>query len=119
MAETPESDIPDEETRRPPATTIDGRENQLISLAVDLAEQQLADGTASAQVISHFLKMGSTREQLEQKRLEHDIELMKAKKEGMVAAERIEGLYAAAIDAMRRYSGHEPEPEDDEEDYDD
>ena len=95
-------------SRRPPATTPEARENQLISKAVDLAARQLDDGSASAQVITHFLKLGSSREKLEQERLEKENELLGAKKEAMAAAGRIEELYSEAIQAMRQYAGQEP-----------
>lgn len=108
-----------ERRKRPPATTPEGRENQLIAKAVDLAEQQLEDGTASAQVISHYLKLGSSRERLEQERLTNENSLLVAKREAMASAQRVEELYSAAIDAMRRYAGHEPLPENQDEDEDD
>jgi hypothetical protein len=94
-------------TRRPPATTPEGRENQLISLAVGLAERQLSEGTASSQVISHYLKLGSSRERLEQERLGNENDLLRAKKEMMESAQRIEVLYGEALNAMRSYAGHE------------
>lgn len=95
-------------SRGKPATTPEARENQMISLAVDLAESQLTSGTASAQVISHYLKLGSTREKLEQERLRRENELLEAKSEAMASAKRVEELYMAALDAMRSYSGQEP-----------
>lgn len=91
--------------RRPPATTPEARENQLISLAVDLAEEQIRSGTASSQVISHFLKLGSTKEKLEKEILEQQKELMKAKTESIRSAKRIEELYKEALNAMRLYAG--------------
>lgn len=94
--------------RRPPARTPEARENQLIGLSVDLAERQLRDGTASAQVITHFLKLGTTREKLEQEMLRENVELQRAKREAMASAARVEELYGAAIDAMRTYAGHGP-----------
>ena len=102
-----------QKVKRPPATTPEGRERQLISLAVDLAEQQLQDGTASAQVISHYLKLGSTREQLEQARLAEDIKLQRAKAEALESTQRIESLYAEALSAMKSYAGQPPEVLDD------
>lgn len=99
-------------TRRP-ATTVEGRENQLVSLAVDLAEKQLRDGTASAQVTTHYLKLGSTREQLEQDRLRQENELLKAKVENLGSMKRMEELYKDAMDAFRGYRG-ESDEEDDE-----
>jgi hypothetical protein len=103
--------------RRPPATTPEARENQLINKAVDLAERQLADGTASAQVITHYLKLGSSREKLEQERLARENELLEAKREAMASAARVEELYSAAIGAMRAYAGQAPlESLDDEQD---
>lgn len=93
---------------RPPARTPDARERQLIAKAVDLAERQLLDGTASAQVISHYLKLGSSRERLEQARLEGEVGLIQAKRDNMVSAARVEELYGEAINAMRAYSGQAP-----------
>ena len=92
---------------QPPATTPEGRENQLVALAVDLAEQQILAGTASAQVISHYLKMGSSREKLEQVRMTYEIELSKVKAEAMESAQRVESMYSEALTAMRRYSGQD------------
>jgi len=112
------NDQNDVATLRPAATTPQRRENQLTELAWELAEKQIRDGTASAQVISHFLKMGSSREQLEQQRLRHENELTQAKIAGMAAVERIEQKYDAALKAMRRYSGQdEPEAEPVTEEY--
>lgn len=96
------------ENRRPPATTPEGRENQLVSLAVELAERQMREGTASAQVITHYLKLGTTREKLEQERLAAENELLKAKVEALASSARVEELYKEALDAMRSYAGQEP-----------
>jgi len=102
---------------RRPATTDENRENQLVSLAIDLAERQLTEGTASAQVITHYLKLGSTRERLEQERLGRENELLGARVSAMESAKKIEELYGAALDAMRSYAGREVQDMDD--DYDD
>lgn len=91
--------------RRPPAKTPEARENQLIALAVDLAEQQLSQGTASSQVITHYLKLGSTKERIEKEILEHQKELIKAKTEAIQSQKRVEELYSNALNAMRSYSG--------------
>jgi hypothetical protein len=90
-----------------PATTDEDRENQLVSLAIDLAEKQLAEGTASAQVITHYLKVGSSREKLEQERLFRENELLGARVDTLASARKVEELYAAALDAMRSYAGRE------------
>jgi len=90
-----------------PALTPEARENQLISLAVDLAEKQLREGTASSQVITHYLKLGSTKEKLEKEILEKQKELIEAKTQSLQSAKRIEELYENALDAMRRYSGRD------------
>lgn len=105
------------QSKMPPATTPEGRENQLISLATDLAAKQLQDGSASAQVITHYLKLGSSRERLEQERLEQEVAFMKIKAEAMESAKRVEELYGQALNAMRAYSGNPLQ--DDEEDFDD
>lgn len=91
--------------KRPPATSPEAREQQLISLAVDLAERQLSDGTASSAVISHYLKLTTTREQLEQEKLRREIALSAAREDSIASAKRIEELYTNALDAMRVYQG--------------
>lgn len=94
--------------RRPPATTPEARENQMVALAFEVAEKQMREGTASAQVVSHYLKLGSTRERLEQQRLMREVDLLEKKAESMESARRVEELYEEAISAMRTYAGQEP-----------
>lgn len=91
--------------KRPPATTPEARENQLIALAYDRAEKQILEGTASSQVITHFLKLGSTKEKIEQTILTEQAKLIKAKTENLQSQARIEELYENAIIAMRKYQG--------------
>jgi len=106
-------DLEQHKTRRRPATTPEGRENELVSDALDLAARQIQEGTASSQVITHFLKLGSTRERLEQQRLEHENELTRVKIEALESQKRVEELYMEALQAMRSYSG-DIRPEDHE-----
>ena len=100
-----------------PALTPEARENQMIALAVDLAEKQLLEGTASSQVITHYLKLGTTKEKLEREILEKQKELIEAKTENLQSAKRIEELYKNALDAMKNYSGHMTESDDNEDEY--
>ena len=95
-----------------PALSPETKENQMISLAMDLAEKQLIEGTASSQVISHFLKLGSTKERLEKEKLLEENKLLKARTEALQSAKRVEELYADAIAAMKRYSGNGSGDED-------
>lgn len=106
-ASEPEQQVP--KRRRRPATTPEARENQLISLAIDLAEKQLSNGTASSQVITHYLKLGSSREQLEQEKLRSENKLNHTKIENMESQQRVEALYSGALMAMKSYSGQLPE----------
>lgn len=103
---------PSDRPRRPPATTPEGRENQMISLAHDLAEKQLSDGSASAQVVTHYLKLGSSREKLEREKLNLENELLKAKSEAIASSARVEELYKNAMSAMRAYSGQEEQQDE-------
>lgn len=96
----------DENSRGRPATSPEQREDELINLAVDLAERQLRDGTASTQVIVHYLKLGSTRGMLEQEMLQHQTKLVQAKTESLQSSKRIEELYTNALEAMRIYGGN-------------
>ena len=91
--------------RMRPAITPEARENQLIALAIDRAEQQLRDGTASSQVITHYLKLGSSKEKLEQEKLELENKLLIARTEAIQSAKDVEKLYNEALDAMKSYSG--------------
>lgn len=111
--ESPSGEIP---SRRRPASTPDARESQMIELADQLAERQLREGTASAQVITHYLKLGSSRERLEQQKLSLETKLVEAKTEQIAGQQRQEELFAEAIKAMRAYSG-EPSPVPVEEEF--
>lgn len=94
--------------RRPPATTPEARELQMVALAVDVAEQQMRDGTASAAVITHYLKLASSREKLEQERLSRENVLLAAKAEAIASEQRIEGLMKDALTAFSVYAGNDP-----------
>ena len=104
-----------EQIQRPrPALTPEGRENQLIALAVDLVEQRLLDGTASSQETTHFLKLGSMKSRLEMEKLQRENELLRAKTEALESSKRVEELYSEAIEATRRYGGNHDEYDTDE-----
>lgn len=94
------------------ARTVEDKENELISLAAALAKKQLAAGTASPSVITHFLKLGTTRAQLEKAKLENENLLLQAKADALRAAAKNEERYALAIEAMRKYSGQKVEKEE-------
>jgi len=97
-----------EQGQKPPtkrAITPEARENQLISLAVDLAEQQLRDGTASSQVITHCLRLGSTKEKIEKEILEKQKDLIDAKTQALQSAKIAEEKYIKALEAFRLYNG--------------
>ena len=95
-------------SRRSRARTPEAREQEIAAQAYDLAEQQIKNGTASSQVVTHFLKVGSMRERLEQQSIEHDIELKRVKAEQLEGQKRVEELYVSALEAMRSYSGFGP-----------
>ena len=103
----------DSSRRMRPALSPEARENQMISLAIDLAEKQLMEGTASSQVITHYLKLGSTKERIEKEILEKQKDLIEAKTQSLQSAKRIEEMYSEAMKAFRSYSGQgDFEPDD-------
>lgn len=102
-----------QDRKRPPATTPEARENQLISLAMDLVEKRMRAGTASSQETTHFLKLGSTMSRLDKEILIQQKDLMKAKTESIQSGKRIEELYTNAMKAMRSYSGNRGSEDDD------
>ena len=99
-----------------PALTPQARENQLISLAMDLAEERLRNGSATSQEVTHFLKLGSSKERLEREKLEEENKLLKAKTENLQSQKKTEELFEDAIRAMRSYSGHMTNNIEDEDD---
>lgn len=88
-----------------PALTDEGREKQMISLAIDCAEKQLREGTASSQVITHYLKLASSKNKLEMEKLRKENELLLAKTEEIKSTKSQRELYEKAIAAIRRYQG--------------
>lgn len=97
-----------------PALSPEARENQMISLAENLAEKMLLEGTASSQLITHYLKLGTTKAMLEKEKLEKENELLRAKTEALESSKRIEELYTNALNAMKRYGGQgDPDEPDD------
>jgi hypothetical protein len=80
----------------------------MIALAYDETERRIRAGTATSQELTHFLKLGSSREQLEQQRLVYENELNQVKIAAIASQERVEELYRDALNAMRAYNGQEP-----------
>ena len=119
MAKRTKTTSKDTQKKMRPATTPEARENQMIALAVDLAEKQLIEGTASSQVITHYLKLATTKEKIEREILEKQKELIVAKTENLQSAKRIEELYSNALKAMQHYSGQDIAGDDDEDEYED
>jgi hypothetical protein len=103
-------DVPTRRTR--PALTPEARENEMIALAVDLAEEQLRNGTASSQVITHYLKLGSSKERIEKEMLEKQKELLVEKAESLRAAKKAEEDYEKVLAALRRYNGQDDDYSD-------
>lgn len=100
--------IENSEPLPPPATTLEGREDQLINAAMDLVERRIHEGTASAQETVHFLKLGSVRNQLEQDKLRHENEVLQTRVKEMESRRNSEDVYAKALSAFKGYSGQEP-----------
>lgn len=109
MASTRKNPDAPKTARRPAARTPEARENQLIDLAYDAVEKKIRAGEASSQELTHFLKLGSTRERLEQERMMREVELLEKKAETMNSMKRMEELYEGAINAMRSYGGNNPD----------
>ena len=89
----------------------------MIALAVDCAEEQLRNGTASAQVIVHYLKLGSSKERIEKEILERQKDLITAKTDALKSAQHVEELYTKALKAMRSYNGDLREDDEEDPDY--
>lgn len=100
-----------------PGLTPESEENRLIAKAMNLAERQLDEGTASSQVITHFLKLGTVKAELEKEKIINENLLLKAKTENLQSQQHIEELYANAIKAMQRYGGHGGDEECEDEYY--
>lgn len=103
--------------KRKPAMNPEDREQQIIAAAVDLAEKQILEGTASSQVLTHYLKLGTTKERLEREKLEEENKLLRARTEALKSAKRTEELFEEAIKAMRRYNGTSEEDDYENDEY--
>lgn len=97
----------------PPALTVEGRENQLIAAAYDLAERRILEGTASSQELTYFLKLGSSKTKLENEKLREEVTHLRAKTESLQAQVNNEALLDRALKAFRSYRGEEEEEEED------
>lgn len=95
-----------------PALSLESRQSQMVALAVDLAEKQLIEGTASSQVITHYLKLGTVQAQLEKEKLENENKLLRAKTQALESVQRSEELFEKAIAAMKAYSGNGDESDE-------
>lgn len=113
MANHKESEIKSSR-RQPPATTPEGREKQLIALAMDATERRIRNGTATAQELVYFLKAGSPSTKHEREILKKQEELITAKTDALKSQKRVEELYAKALSAMKKYSGDRSDSDDDE-----
>lgn len=97
--------------------TPEGRENRLISMAMDLVEERMRNGTATAQEVTHFLKLGSMKSRIEAEKLELEKELVKAKTENLNAQQEMTRMFSDAMAAMKKYRGEEEDEEDDYDEY--
>lgn len=116
MSRRKATESPEPPKSLPPALTLEGRENQLIALAMDLAEKRMLEGTASSQEVTHFLKLGSSKAVLERDKLREENKLLVAKTEALKAQVNNEALLERALKAFRSYRG---EDEDEEDEYQD
>lgn len=103
------------EVNRPPAMTVDAQQNHMISLAMNCAEKQLREGTASSQLICHYLKLASKKEELEIEKSKAELELMRAKTKQIETQEQMDRVYAEAIRCLGIYKGESPAEEDEDE----
>lgn len=100
----------------PPTLTVEGRENQLIAAAYDLAEKRILEGTASSQELTYFLKMGSSKTKLENEKLKEEVTHLRAKTSALEAQISNEALLDKALRAFRSYRGEDEGEEDEYED---
>lgn len=105
---------PIDEPLPPPATTLEGREDQLIAAAMDLVEKRIHNETASAQETVHFLRLGSVRNQLEMDKIKHENLVLESRVKEMESRKSTEELYRRALNAIRGYQGLEVEDEDED-----
>lgn len=105
-AKAPKTEAQVDETRHiRPATNPEDRENQMIALATEAAEKQLIEGTASSQIIVHYLRLGTQKAKAEVEKLKHEVELLKAKTDAIESDQHRDELYQRAIDALSSYGG--------------
>lgn len=114
MAKRKATELPESPKSLPPVLTLEGRENQLIAAAYDLAEKRILEGSASSQELTYFLKMGSSKTALERDKLKEENKLLRAKTEALQAQVNNEALLEKALKAFRSYRGEDEGGEEDE-----
>lgn len=103
--------------KQEPAKTVEGRENQLINLAVNLAEEKLKNGTASSQIICTLLNLATTKARLELEKIRSDVQVAEARVKQIQDQETSKDLYAQALQAFRSYQGASMEEDYEDEDF--
>lgn len=101
----------------PPARTEEEAEKRAVGFAMNLAMEQLRDGTASSQIITHFLKLGSLKEQAELRKIEYEIELLQAKRKAIESDEERDRKYEEVIKAITTYTGRDSDWEEVPDEY--
>ena len=115
----PDSSSDTASQRMRPATTPEARQKQLVSLATDCAEDLMRSGKAPAQIIVHYLKLGTAQAELELEKTKKELALTEAKIRNIQASEHAEELYKNALNAFRGYSGQKVSMEDDYDEWED
>ncbi len=110
--------MPKAQRKRRPPLSPEAQENQMVSMAMELAAEKIRDGTASSQIIVHYLKLGSENSRLEREKLARETELLRAKCESIQSAKHIEAMYSDALKAMREYSGQSASEDYEDDDND-
>lgn len=115
----PSSRKAEQELEQIPPRSEEEEEKLAGGLAMDLAIKWMREGTAPAQVVTHFLKINSLKEQAELEKTRREIELLKAKKKAIELAEEQDKKYEEVIKAISSYAGKDEEWEVVEDSYSD
>ncbi len=98
--------VTSEKRKTPPARTPEEFEKRCINLAEQQAEEMLAEGKAPTQVLLHYLKLGTSKAELEKEKLEHETKLLSAKTEALETTKETVEAYQELINVFKGYSGN-------------
>ena len=87
----------------PPAQSPEELEKRNIHLAEERAAKMLEEGTAPTSILLHYLKLGTSKAELEKAKLENETKLLTAKTEALESAKDVSKMMEDVMNCIKGY----------------